>query len=208
VNLVVLCMSDKTLTAKEIRGDVAEIAQKLEQIESGGHVVLIYPNLETLREIYSHYCRTALENNELVLLLTYYETADSVRHTLTMVGIDVKRYEKERALMIIEDITKTYFGSGQDFLFFLNILNKQQEKRGKNGISVIADMGIFYHFNNNDKDALFRFERSLPAKFDIRLKRFCYYHVRDFDRLEEKEKQDLLEQHYLQVIAAPNPMID
>jgi len=201
-------MSDKTLTAKEIRGDVAEIAQKLEQIESGGHVVLVYPNLETLREIYSHYCRTALENNELVLLLTYYETADSVRHTLTMVGIDVKRYEKERALMIIEDITKTYFGSGQDFLFFLNILNKQQEKRGKNGISVIADMGIFYHFNNNDKDALFRFERSLPAKFDIRLKRFCYYHVRDFDRLEEKEKQDLLEHHYLRVIAAPHPMID
>jgi len=208
VNLVVLCMSDKTLTAKEIRGDVAEIAQQLEQIESGGHVVLVYPNLETLREIYSHYCRTALENNELVLLLTYYETADSVRHTLTMVGIDVKRYEKERALMIIEDITKTYFGSGQDFLFFLNILNKQQEKRGKNGISVIADMGIFYHFNNNDKDALFRFERSLPAKFDIRLKRFCYYHVRDFDRLEEKEKQDLLEHHYLRVIAASHPMID
>jgi len=201
-------MSDKTLTAKEIRGDVAEIAQQLEQIESGGHVVLVYPNLETLREIYSHYCRTALENNELVLLLTYYETADSVRHTLTMVGIDVKRYEKERALMIIEDITKTYFGSGQDFLFFLNILNKQQEKRGKNGISVIADMGIFYHFNNNDKDALFRFERSLPAKFDIRLKRFCYYHVRDFDRLEEKEKQDLLEHHYLRVIAASHPMID
>ena len=208
MNLVVLCMSDKTLTAKEIRGDVAEIAQQLEQIESGGHVVLVYPNLETLREIYSHYCRTALENNELVLLLTYYETADSVRHTLTMVGIDVKRYEKERALMIIEDITKTYFGSGQDFLFFLNILNKQQEKRGKNGISVIADMGIFYHFNNNDKDALFRFERSLPAKFDIRLKRFCYYHVRDFDRLEEKEKQDLLEHHYLRVIAASHPMID
>ena len=208
MNLVVLCMSDKTLTAKEIRGDVAEIAQQLEQIESGGHVVLVYPNLETLREIYSHYCRTALESNELVLLLTYYETADSVRHTLTMVGIDVKRYEKERALMIIEDITKTYFGSGPDFLFFLNILNKQQKKRGKDGISVIADMGIFYHFNNNDKDALFRFERSLPAKFDIRLKRFCYYHIRDFDRLEEKEKQDLLEHHYLRVIAASHPMID
>jgi hypothetical protein len=201
-------MSDKTLTAKEIRGDVVEIAQQLGQIESGRHVVLVYPNLETLREIYSHYCRTALENNELVLLLTYYETAYSVRHTLTEVGIDVKRHEKERALMIIEDITKTYFGSGQDFLFFLNILNKQQVKRGKNGISVIADMGIFYHFNDNDKDALFRFERSLPAKFDIRLKRFCYYHIHDFDRLEEKEKQDLLEQHYLQVIAAPHPMID
>jgi MEDS: MEthanogen/methylotroph, DcmR Sensory domain len=200
-------MSDKTLTAKEIRGDVAEIAQRLRQIESSGHVVLVYPNMETLRQIYAHYCRTALENNELVLLLTYYETADSVRHTLTEVGIDVNRYEKERALMIIEDITKTYFGSGQDFLFFLKILNKQQEKRGKNGISVIADMGIFYHFNNNN-NALFRFERSLPTKFDIRLKRFCYYHIHDFDRLEEKEKQDLLEQHYLRVIAVPHPIID
>jgi hypothetical protein len=208
VNFVVLCMSDKTLGAKEIRGDVVEIAHHLDQIESGEHVVLVYPNLETLRQIYSHYCRTALENNELVLLLTYYETADSVRQTLTEVDIDVKKYEKERELMIIEDITKTYFGSGQDFLFFLKILNKQQEKRGRNGISVIADMGIFYHFNNNNKDALFRFERSLPAKFDIRLKRFCYYHIHDFDRLEEKEKKDLLEQHYLQVIAAPNPMID
>jgi hypothetical protein len=161
---------DNTLYNKEISGDVFQITHKLDEIDYGEHIILIYPNLDSLREIYSHYCRTAFENNELVLLLTYYETADSVRHTLTEVGVEVKRYEKERALMIIEDITKTYFGSGQDFLFFLNILNKQQEKHGKNGISVIADMGIFYHFQNN-KDSLVRFERSLPSRFDTKLKK-------------------------------------
>jgi hypothetical protein len=126
---------------------------------------------------------------------------------LKEIGIEVDRHEKEKNLMIIEDITKTYFGSGQDFLFFLDILSKQKEKRGKNGISVIADMGIFYHFNDNNKDALLEFERSLPPKFDIRLKRFCNYHKRDFDRLEEKEKQDLLEHHYREVKVF-HPMID
>jgi MEDS: MEthanogen/methylotroph, DcmR Sensory domain len=197
---------DNTLYNKEISGDVFEITHKLDEIDYGEHIILIYPNLDSLREIYSHYCRTAFENNELVLLLTYYETADSVRHTLTEVGVEVKRYEKERALMIIEDITKTYFGSGQDFLFFLNILNKQQEKHGKNGISVIADMGIFYHFQNN-KDSLVRFERSLPSRFDTKLKRICNYHKRDFDRLEEQEKQDLLENHYRRVRVL-HPIID
>jgi hypothetical protein len=120
--------------------------------------------------------------------------------------------------MIIEDITKIYFGSGHDFLFFLDILNKQKEKWGKNGISVIADMGIFFHFQNdtskdvhfqNDtsKDALIKFESSLPVNFDSNLKRFCNYHKRDFDRLEEQEKQDLLEHHYREVKVF-HPMID
>jgi hypothetical protein len=195
------------LSNKKIRGNVFEITQQLDGVDYGEHVILIYPNLDSLREIYSQYCRNALENNELVLLLTYYETADRVRKTLKEIGIEVDRHEKEKNLMIIEDITKIYFGSGHDFLFFLDILNKQKEKWGKSGISVIADMGIFYHFNDNNKDALVEFERSLPAKFDIRLKRFCNYHKRDFDRLEEKEKQDLLEHHYREVKVF-HPMID
>jgi hypothetical protein len=164
--------------------------------------------LDSLREIYSQYCRNALENNELVLLLTYYETADRVRKTLKEIGIEVDRHEKEKNLMIIEDITKIYFGSGHDFLFFLDILNKQKEKWGKNGISVIADMGIFFHFQNDtSKDALIKFESSLPVNFDSNLKRFCNYHKRDFDRLEEQEKQDLLEHHYREVKVF-HPMID
>jgi hypothetical protein len=110
--------------------------------------------------------------------------------------------------MVIEDITKIYFGSGHNFLFFLDILNKQKEKRGKNGISVMADMGIFYHFQNDtSKDTLVRFERSLHTKFDVKVKRFCNYHKQDFDRLEEQEKQDLLEYHYREVKVL-HPMID
>jgi hypothetical protein len=42
--------------------------QQLAGIDYGEHVILIYPNLDSLREIYSQYCRNALEDNELVLL--------------------------------------------------------------------------------------------------------------------------------------------
>ena len=54
----------------------------------------------SFREIYSQYCKTALKNNEIVLLLTYYEIIDNVRQTLKEIDIDVEKYEKEMALII------------------------------------------------------------------------------------------------------------
>jgi hypothetical protein len=119
---------------------------------------------------------------------------------LKEVGVDTEKYEKEKALMIVQDITRTYFGSADDFLFFIKILDKQQEKRGNNGISVFADMGVFFHHQQNDKkNIVVSFERSLGSKFDIKLKRFCSYHKKDFDRFEECQMNDLLEAHYLRI---------
>jgi hypothetical protein len=45
------------------------------------------------------------------------------------IAVDVEKYEKVRALIIVLDITKTYFGTAEDFLFFLNYLinNKRKE---------------------------------------------------------------------------------
>jgi hypothetical protein len=184
----------------EISGTSSEIVEQLSTMTSGDHIILIYPNMYTFKEIYSRYCKTALENNEIVLLLTYYETIDNVRLTLKEVGVDTEKYEKEKALMIVQDITRTYFGSADDFLFFIKILDKQQEKRGKNGISVFADMGVFFHHQQNDKkNIVVSFERSLGSKFDIKLKRFCSYHKKDFDRFEECQMNDLLEAHYLRI---------
>jgi hypothetical protein len=51
--------------------------------------MVIYPNLNALREIYSQYIKMRLGNgkeqekgNELVLLLPYYETPDTIRRIL------------------------------------------------------------------------------------------------------------------------------
>jgi hypothetical protein len=50
------------------------ILDQLSQIEFGAHYVLIYDDLTTFRQIYLYYAKLQLEeNNELVLLLPYYE---------------------------------------------------------------------------------------------------------------------------------------
>ena len=189
----------------EITGTSSEIVEQLTTITSGNHIMLIYPNLYSFRDIYSQYCKTALENNEIVLLLTYYETIDNVRQTLKEIDLDTEKYEKEKALMIVQDITRTYFGSADDFLFFIKILDKQQAKRGKIGISVFADMGVcFRHQQNDKKNTVVEFERSLGSKFDIKLKRFCSYRKKDFDRFEEYQRGDLLEAHRLRINLLPS----
>ena len=193
--------------------------------EYGSHSILVYPDIETLRETYSRYAKSQLEdNNEIVLILPYYETADKVRKTLsegvvnniaddddtaaindtkTNSIIDVRKYEKEGSLMIVDSV-KGYFGSdsnyeGEDRLMsFFKQLVKKAESLGKNGVSVIADLGSFYHYqSNNATEKLFEHELSLPSKYEgMKFKGFCAYHKADFERrFTEEQKQMLLDHH-------------
>jgi hypothetical protein len=206
-----------------ITGFNNEILDHLTHVEYGTHSILVYPNIETLRETYSRYAKSQLEdNNEIVLILPYYETADRVRKTLsegfvnniadgddaindtkTNSIIDVGKHEKEHSLMIVDSV-KGYFGSdsnyeGEDRLMsFFKQLVKKAESLGKNGVSVIADLGSFYHYqSNNATEKLFEHELSLPSKYEgMKFKGFCAYHKADFDtRFTEEQKQKLLDHH-------------
>ena len=178
----------------------------------GVHSLVVYPDMNTLRRIYSYYAKIQLEdNNEIVLILPYYETAEMVRSVLSENHssnegniIDVRKYEKEGSLMII-DSAEAYFASDTDLMSFIEKLTKQAQSSGKNGISVIADLASFSYFNRIDK--LIEYEMSLPTKYDdnMKLKGFCFYHQEDFDRrLSEEEKQKLLEHHDKALIEVVN----
>jgi hypothetical protein len=214
-------------------GSNNEILDHLAHAEYGTHSILVYPNIETLRETYSRYAKSQLEdNNEIVLILPYYETANKVRKILSEgfvnnIGngndsvvvaaindtktnsiIDVARHEKEGSLIIMDSV-KGYFGSGNDhddddndntdLMAFVKQLVKKAESSGKNGVSVIADLGSFYHYHHNGKtaDKLFEYELSLPSKYEgMKLKGFCIYHKEDLDkRFTEEQKQKLLDHH-------------
>jgi hypothetical protein len=171
--------------------------------EYGVHYLVVYPDMITLRRIYSYYTKMQLEdNNEIVLIVPYYETTEMVRSVLSGENknnqgniIDVRKYEKQGSLVIIDSV-KAYFRSDIDLMSFLARLAKQAQFSGKNGISVIADLASFYY--NNQSDKLIEYEMSLPTKYDnnMKLKGFCFYHQEDFDRrLTEQQKQMLLEHH-------------
>jgi MEDS: MEthanogen/methylotroph, DcmR Sensory domain len=186
-----------------ITGDSNDVLKQLRQAEYGAHYIIVYHDMMTLRQIYTGYIKTQLEyNNELVLILPYYETTETVRSVLSENHssnegniIDVRKYEKEGSLMII-DSAEAYFSSDTDLMSYFARLAKQAQTSGRNGISVIADLASFYYFNRIDK--LIEYEMSLPTKFDdkMKLKGFCFYHQEDFDRrLSKEEKQKLVEHH-------------
>jgi hypothetical protein len=207
-------------------GSHNEILEHLTNAEYGTHSILVYPNIETLREAYSRYAKKQLEdNNEIVLILPYYETANKVRKTLSggFVSlleegngkdadandtnnsnsiIDVGKHEKEGSLIIMDSL-KGYFGSDNnynntDLTEFVKQLVKKAESTGKKGVSVIADLGSFYHYHHSKTaDKLVEYELSLPSKFDgMKLKAFCIYHKDDLDkRFTEEQKQKLLDHH-------------
>ena len=179
-----------------------DVLKQLRQAEFGAHYIIVYHDMMTLRQIYSSYIKAQIEdNNEIVLILPYYETTGMVRRILSgennNVGniIDVRKYEKEGSLVII-DSAKAYFGSDTDLMSFAEKLAKEAQSSGKSGVSVIADLASFYYYDRIDK--LIEYEMSLPTKYEdeMKLKGFCFYHQEDFDnRLSKEQKQKLLEHH-------------
>ena len=85
-----------------------------------------------------------------------------VRYVLSqMAKIDVKEYEKQDSLLII-DSARAYFGSSINIVSFVKSLVNYADQIGKNGVSVLADMGSFFHYNKLDD--LIEYETSLPQR--------------------------------------------
>ena len=82
-------------------GCTEEISKELRRSEIGSHFLVEYPNLPTLREMYSLYTKSALR------ILS--EDSDC---------IDVSKCEKEQALLVIDSL-KGYFGSKDGLMPFV-----------------------------------------------------------------------------------------
>jgi hypothetical protein len=177
------------------RGHAVEVSEELRKSEMGAHTLLLYPDLSTLRELYSFYARSALGDSEIFMILPYFETVDNVKRILSedSANIDVRKYEKEQSLLIMDSL-KGYFGLQEGLIPFLVQTADFAKKSGKS-LSVLSDMGSFFY--NDKKDDLLQYEMALPSKYEkMNLKGFCAYHQRDFDkRFSEKERQDLITHH-------------
>ena len=164
------------------RGHALEVSEELKRSALGTHALVLYPDLLTMRELYSFYARSALADSEIVLILPYLETVSSVKQILSedSANINVRKYEKEQSLLIMDSL-KGYFGLEEGLIPFLL-------------------QGAFFYYDK--KDDLLQYEMSLPSRYEkMNLKGFCSYHLRDFDkRFSEKERQKLIKHHGKTVI--------
>ena len=178
-------------------------------IEQRNEVVLFLPYYETpdmVRHVLSG--RDTFENDK--------DGGSSSNRNVFSSGINVNKYEKEGSLVIVDSV-KGLFGPENDnaninihtntnntldLMAFLNVLEKHAQKRRKNGVTVLADMGSFYHgglYYDHPYQKLVKYEKMLfVEKYEghKNMKGFCLYHQRDFEmRLQNDQQAELLDCH-------------
>jgi hypothetical protein len=191
--------------------DAKSVIKQLRQADFGSHYIVIYPNLAILREIYSNYALTQIEeNNEIVVLIPYYETTDSVRSVLqksmnsssnstnTSNAKKIRKYEKQNRLIIIDSV-KAYFTLKMGLESFIQNLVEHAKSTGRNGVSVITDAGSYSLFEI--RDSLVEYELNLPSHYnDLPLKRFCIYNQAELNIFPKEKKQKLLKHHTINIV--------
>ena len=185
----------KTISNLSISEAVKEIGESMQ----GLHCLLIYPDLKTFREFYAYYIQRQInKKNEMVLFNPFYETVGTVRQNLSLghIHVDELHYDSDISLIIADSLNQ-YFGK-VPVMEFKNRLVKYALKKGKNGVSILSDMGCyFFKMLYNE---LIDYELSLPIRFDSQLKGICTYNELDFNnKLNERQKQKLVNHHSMAI---------
>jgi hypothetical protein len=181
----------------------------------GENVIVIYPNLQTFREIYTQYVKNQLakeyeddeddedddDNNNrhneqsvprIILIATFYETISTVKHNLSAAGVDVQRHFDNGSLVIV-DAFNSYFPYLDGMKRLVASLSRHARKECRAGVSAIIDMGFFFLYGGDGKATeLINYETSLPPKTDGgNVRGFSCYHVGNYNTLKDSQKKKL-----------------
>ena len=171
----------------------SSLIQEVRHSNFHDHNMLIYPDLTTYRKIYSESAKLALDNNEVVLLVTTYDSFDRIKYSLTQAGISVNNEIKNGNLVIL-DAVKAYQIDVHGALKFATTLDKRAEYDRKSGVFGLTEMGSF--FIAERIASLLEYERSLPKKWELNnFKSACTYHKDDIATLSEQQQETILSAH-------------
>jgi hypothetical protein len=182
-----------------------------EEMAEGENGIVIYPNLQTFRQIYTEYVKDQLAkavNEEeadgnsntlnktlkprIILIATFYETIDSVRHHLSAVGVDIQRHTDDGSLMIV-DAFSCYYPDINGMKKLVASLSNRAAREGRVGVSAIVNMGYFFLFGGDGRATeLINYEASLPPKTeDGNVRGFSCYHIGNYNTLKDSQKEEL-----------------
>jgi hypothetical protein len=178
-----------------------------EEIAEGENGIIIYPNLQTFREIYMQYVKDELakeeENNStrnkqlmprIILIATFYETINSLKHNLNAVGIDVQRHIDNGSLVIV-DAFRSYYPDINGMKKLVASLSQRARKEGRVGVSAIVDMGYFFLFGGDGRATeLINYEASLaPKTIGSNVRGFSCYHGGNYNTLKDSQRKELVQ---------------
>jgi hypothetical protein len=197
---------DSSSNQKIVKGGSQEIVEMMVEnklLESGGHNLLIYNDLKTLREIYSQYSKALLPKNEIVIIGTQYDPIDEVKNALRLSGgddgFDVERYLNQGTLFIA-DAQQGYQGDADHrgmWRLAMSLISRAK-KEGRLGVSWFGDLGSFFSFEKIED--MIEYELWCPQKYVDVMKTVCCYHSEDFNKLNETQRQTLLDHHFKSIM--------
>jgi MEDS: MEthanogen/methylotroph, DcmR Sensory domain len=177
--------------------DRNQILESIMNSKFGEHNIVLYSDVSTLPYLYSHYSKRSSESsNEIVLILPHYQSITDVLHILKNSDIDFDRTKKEGSIVVVES-KKAYYSLIDQFvgiMIMVEMLLQRAKKLNKMGITVISDMGLFFHLDRLDD--LIKWETELSSSiYAKKVRILCNFSQTDFGRLNEKQRQHLLESH-------------
>jgi hypothetical protein len=159
---------------------------------NGEHGILVYKDLSSFRNIYPDVCKQMLEDNGIVVILTYFEPISRVFQYLTNARIDLDAHRRQGNL-IVADAAEEFFGKEKDFLSFLLNLERKAKQIGKKYVAVIASMSVFFLYDKLGE--MLEYEGLLDLSEVRNWKIICCYHKGDYDTLSEEARQELITRH-------------
>jgi hypothetical protein len=190
-------------------------------IEAGENGILVYHNTQTFREICMQYAKDHLvareeeqkenednnnddysDNNNrrkqqllmprIILIATFYDTVNAVKHNLSAVGVDVQSHIDDGSLLIV-DAFDGYYPNIDGMKKLVASLSERARKEGRIGVSVISNMGFFFLYDGDgDASELISYETSLPSKTDGgNVRGLSCYHTKDYENLDDSQKKEL-----------------
>jgi len=173
----------------------------LEEAKFGERYVIVYPELADFRKIYAQYTKKHLEqDNEIVVLLPYYETIDKVITNLQKHDIDVANYGRQGYLLVM-DSYKTYTGFQEDRELLFKRLLSHAAMSAKKGISFFMDMGVFSFIDEMEKLAT-SYRDLIPTEQTFQIKGFFSYHQKDYAKLSSQQKAIRFSNNYKSLIVS------
>jgi hypothetical protein len=177
-----------------------------EEVRDGENSIIIYPNLQTFRQIYTKYVKDQLakedENNSkrnepslprIMLIATFYETTDSVKHHLSAAGLQNIQSLINNGSLVIVDAFNSYYPNVDGMKKLVASLSDRARKEGRDGVTAIVDMGFFFLFGGDGRATeLINYEASLaPTTEGGNVKGFSCYHGGNYNTLKDDQKKEL-----------------
>ena len=177
-----------------------------EELGDGENGIVIYPNLQTFRQIYTRYAKDQLakedeKNNSkgneqskprIILIATFYETIDSVKHSLSAVGLDAQSLIDNGSLVIV-DAFSSYYPDIEGMKKLVASLSDRARKEGRVGVTAVVDMGFFFLFGGDGRATeLINYEASLAPKTEGgNVKGISCYHGGNYSTLKDNQRKEL-----------------